>query len=245
VATPLFAGNGDFEMTETTIFSAEARTQVGKGAARAARRAGTVPAVVYGAGKEPLPITIDPMALRTEISKPGFFATLYDIECNGEREQVLCRDLQLHPVTDVPMHADFLRVTDATQINVDIAVLFENEEESPGLKGGGVLNIVRHSVEVICRAGAIPDSIVIDLTGREVGDSIHISEVSLPEGAQPTITDRDFTIATIAAPTLMPVEEEEVEEGLEGEEGEGVEGEEGAEGAEAAEGEEGGEREES
>ncbi len=194
--------------------------------------------MVYGAGKEPTPITIDPLALRAEISKPGFFATLYDIECDGQTERVLCRDLQLHPVTDVPMHADFLRVTESTQINVDIAVLFENEEESPGLKGGGVLNIVRHSVEVICRAGAIPDSIVIDLTGREVGDSIHISEVSLPDGVQPTITDRDFTIATIAAPTLMPVEEEEVEEGLEGEEGEeGVEGEEGAEGGEAAEGE--------
>ncbi len=231
-------------MTETTTFSAEARTQVGKGAARAARRAGTVPAVVYGAGKEPMAITIDPRALHSEISKPGFFATLYDIECNGAKEQVLCRDLQLHPITDVPLHADFLRVTESTQINVDIAVLFENEEESPGLKGGGVLNIVRHSVEVICRAGAIPDSIVIDLTGREVGDSIHISEVSLPEGAQPTITDRDFTIATIAAPTLMPVEEEELEEGLEGEDGEGV-AEEGAEGAEAAEGAEGGESEES
>lgn len=229
-------------MTETTTFSAEARTRVGKGAARAARRAGTVPAVVYGANKDPLPITINPIALRTEISKPGFFATLYDIECNGEKERVLCRDLQLHPVTDVPIHADFLRVTESTQINVDIAVLFENEEESPGLKGGGVLNIVRHSVEVICRAGAIPESIVIDLTGREVGDSIHISEVSLPDGVRPTIDDRDFTIATIAAPTLLPVEEE-IEEGLEGEDGEGGEDDEGGE--EAVEGAEGAKSEES
>ena len=229
-------------MTETTTFSAEERTRVGKGAARAARRAGTVPAVVYGAKKDPLPITINPIALRTEISKPGFFATLYDIECNGEKERVLCRDLQLHPVTDVPIHADFLRVTESTQINVDIAVLFENEEESPGLKGGGVLNIVRHSVEVICRAGAIPESIVIDLTGREVGDSIHISEVSLPDGVRPTIDDRDFTIATIAAPTLLPVEEE-IEEGLEGEDGEGGEDDEGGE--EAVEGAEGAKSEES
>ena len=231
-------------MTETTIFSAEARTRVGKGAARAARRAGTVPAVVYGANKDPLSVTINPMALRVEISKPGFFATLYDIECNGEKERVLCRDLQLHPVTDVPMHADFLRVTESTRLNVDIAVLFENEEESPGLKGGGVLNIVRHSVEVMCRAGAIPDSIVIDLTGREVGDSIHISEVKLPDGVLPTIDDRDFTIATIAAPTIMAVEEEEGE-GLEGEDGEGGEaGAEGAEGAaEGAEAEEGGDSE--
>ncbi len=224
-------------MTETITFSAAARTRVGKGAARAARKAGAVPAIVYGANKDPLPITIDPRALRAELSKPGFFATLYDIDCDGQKERVLCRDLHLHPVTDVPMHADFLRVTESTQINVDIAVLFENEDESPGLKGGGVLNIVRHSVEVICRAGAIPDSIVIDLTGREVGDSIHISEVSLPDGVQPTITDRDFTIATIAAPTLMPVEEEETEEGLEGEEGEEGAAEEGAESAEGGEAE--------
>jgi large subunit ribosomal protein L25 len=181
-----------------------------------------------------MPITINPTALRIEISKPGFFATLYDIDCDGAKERVLCRDLQLHPVTDAPMHADFLRVTESTRLNIDIAVLFENEEESPGLKGGGVLNVVRHSVEVMCRAGAIPEAIVIDLTGREVGDSIHISEVKLPDGVQPTIDDRDFTIATIAAPTV--VVEEEVEEGEEGEEG--VDGAEGGE--EAAEGAEGG-----
>ncbi len=218
-------------MSETNTFSAEARTQVGKGAARAARRAGTVPAIIYGANKDPMPITINPLALRTEIRKPGFFSTLYDIECNGQTERVLCRDLQLHPVTDVPMHADFLRVTESTRIHVDIAVLFENEEESPGLKSGGVLNIVRHSVEVICRAGAIPESIIIDLSGREVGDSIHISEVNLPDGVKPTIDDRDFTIATIAAPTVMVVETTEGE-GLEGEDGESdVEGEEGTEGA--------------
>jgi len=206
-------------MTQTHVFSAHVRTQVGKGAARAARRAGSVPAVIYGAGKEPLPITIDPRALRVEINKPGFFATLFDIDCDGTTEHVLCRDLQLHPVTDVPLHADFLRVTDQTLIDVEIAVLFENEEESPGLKVGGVLNIVRHTVEVNCRAGAIPESIVIDLTGREIGDSIHISEVGLPAGVRPTITDRDFTIATIAAPTVMPTEEEEAAEALEGEEG--------------------------
>lgn len=219
-------------MTETPTFSAQARSRVGKGAARAARRAGAVPAVVYGANKDPLAITLDPMALRVEFNKPEFFATLYDIECDGQTERVLCRDLQLHPVTDVPLHADFLRVTESTRINVDIAVLFENEEESPGLKEGGVLNVVRHSVEVICRAGAIPESIVIDLTGLEIGDSVHISEVSLPAGVQPTITDRDFTIATIAPPTVMPTEEEEAEEGLEGEEGEAEEGAEEAEGGE-------------
>jgi len=128
---------------------------------------------------------------------------------------VLCRDLQLHPVTDRPMHADFLRVTERTQINVEIPVSFENEEESPGLRQGGVLNVVRHVVEVICRAGSIPNEISIDLTGLEIGDSVHISSVSLPDGVKPTI-DRDFTIATIAAPTVAPVEDEEGDEDAEG-----------------------------
>ena len=151
---------------------------------------------------------------------------------------MLCRDLQVHPVTDAPLHADFLRVTEQTLIDVEIAVHFENEEESPGLKMGGVLNIVRHSIEVNCRAGAIPDMVVIDLTGREIGDSIHISEIVLPEGVQPTITDRDFTIATIAAPTVLAAEEEEEEAGEE------VEGEEGEEGAAEEGAEEGGSEEE-
>ena len=206
-------------MTETNTFNAEERSNVGTGAARATRNDGGIPAIIYGANKDTLPITIKPVELNAEISKPGFFATLYDIECGGKKERVLCRDLQLHPVTDSPMHADFLRVTESTQLNVDIAVLFENEEESPGLKGGGVLNVVRHSVEVRCLAGAIPGSILIDLTGKEVGDSIHISDVNLPEDVQPTIDDRDFTIATIAAQNIVEeVVEEELDE-LEGEDG--------------------------
>tara|TARA_A100001037_G_scaffold306072_1_gene349015 strand:- start:1201 stop:1884 length:684 start_codon:yes stop_codon:yes gene_type:complete len=216
-------------MADTVTFNAESRAQVGKGAARAIRRTGKVPAVIYGANKGPEPVSIDPAELRAARMQPGFFATLFDIDVAGDQQKVLCRDLQLHPVTDVPMHADFLRVTDATQINVDIPVDFTNEEESPGLKGGGVLNIVRHTVGVICRAGAIPDSFTVDLTGLDVGDSVHISEITLPDGVKPTITDRDFTIATIAAPTVVPVEEEEpaeggeIEEGEEGEEGEATE----------------------
>jgi len=218
------------------MFSAQVRTRVGKGAARAARREGLVPAVIYGAGKDPLPIAIDPRVLRTEINKPGFFSTLYDIQYDGQSQQVLCRDLQLHPVTDAPLHADFLRVTEQTLIDVEIAVHFENEEESPGLKLGGVLNIVRHTVELNCRAGAIPEMIVVDLTGREIGDSIHISEIALPAGVRPTITDRDFTIATIAAPSVLAAEEEA---------GAAVEGEEGVAGAAEAGAEEaGGEGEE-
>ncbi len=138
---------------------------------------------------------------------------------------MLCRDLQVHPVTDVPMHLDFLRVTERTRINLEIQVTFTNEEESPGLKGGGVLNIVRYAVEVVCRAGAIPEEFVADLTGLEVGDSIHISDISLPEGVKPTITDRDFTIATIAAPTVAPVEDDIDADGEEGEAAEGADGE--------------------
>ncbi|MEK9901153.1 MAG: 50S ribosomal protein L25/general stress protein Ctc [Rhodospirillaceae bacterium] len=223
-------------MADTVTFNAESRAQVGKGAARATRRLGKVPAVIYGANKDPEPISISPAQLRTALGQPGFFATLFDIDIDGNQQQVLCRDLQVHPVTDVPMHLDFLRVTERTRINLEIQVTFTNEEESPGLKGGGVLNIVRHAVEVVCRAGAIPEEFVADLTGLEVGDSIHISDISLPEGVKPTITDRDFTIATIAAPTVAPVEDDI---DADGEEGEGADGETEAEGEDSAdEGEE-------
>lgn len=201
-------------MADTVTFNAESRARVGKGAARAERRNGRVPAVIYGANKDPEAISIDPAQLRAARMQPGFFATLFEVEVEGNSQQVLCRDLQLHPVTDRPMHADFLRVTERTQINVEIPVSFENEEEAPGLKQGGVLNVVRHVVEVICRAGSIPNEITIDLTGLEIGDSVHISNVSLPDGVKPTI-DRDFTIATIAPPTVAPVEDEEGDEDAE------------------------------
>lgn len=226
-------------MADTVTFNAESRAQVGKGAARATRRLGKVPAVIYGANKDPEPISISPAQLRTALGRPGFFATLFDINIDGNQQQVLCRDLQVHPVTDVPMHLDFLRVTERTRINLEIQVTFTNEQESPGLKGGGVLNIVRHAVEVVCRAGAIPEEFVADLTGLEVGDSIHISDISLPEGVKPTITDRDFTIATIAAPTVAPVEDDIDADGEEGEAAEGADGETEAEGEDSAdEGEE-------
>lgn len=222
-------------MADTVTFNAESRAQVGKGAARATRRIGKVPAVIYGANKDPEPISITPAQLRAALAQPGFFATLFDMDVDGNQQQVLCRELQVHPVTDAPMHLDFLRVTERTRINLEIQVRFENEEESPGLKGGGVLNIVRHAVEVVCRAGAIPEEFVADLTGLDVGDSIHISDITLPDGVKPTITDRDFTIATIAAPTVAPVEDEidpdaELEESEAGEAGEGDDDGEGTDG---------------
>lgn len=210
-------------MVDTTVMQASNRTHLGTGGARAERRAGRVPAIVYGAGKDPLPISIDPRMLHAEMSKPGFFSQLFDIDLDGGSQRVLCRDVQLHPVTSTPLHADFLRVSAATRISVDVPVHFTNEEESPGLKRGGVLNIVRHTVELNCRADAIPAELILDLTGSDIGDSLHISNITLPGDVEAVISDRDFTIATIAAPTVAVTDDEIEGEGEgEGEEGEGV-----------------------
>jgi large subunit ribosomal protein L25 len=198
-------------MAQHIALSAEVRSQVGKGAARATRRGGRVPAVIYGDHKDPLSISLDPREFNRELAKPGFFATLIDVSVDGGKNLVLCRDVQLHPVTDLPQHADFLRVTDRTRIAVDVPVRFQNEDKCPGLRAGGVLNIVRHEVELYCSAGAIPTVINVDLTGHDVGDSIHISEVTLPAGVTPVIDDRDFTIATIAAPSVVEITEGEEE----------------------------------
>lgn len=226
-------------MADVHSLAAELKERAGKGAARAVRRGGRVPAVIYGAKKDPVMISLDPRDVSREVNSGGFFATLFDIQVGKGKERVLPRDLQLHPVTDQPLHIDFLRVSAATEVTVEVPCVFINEEESPGLKRGGVLNVVRYEVEVVCRADAIPQQIEIDLTGLEIGDGVHISNVNLPDGVSPSITDRDFTIATVAAPTV--VQEEEAE----GEEGEAVEGEvpaaEGEEPAEPAAEESGGE----
>jgi len=204
------------------IITVELRQRVGKGSARAARRAGFVPGIIYGDKTSPQPITVDRKQMDKLLQQPGLFNTLYELRADDKKQQVLPRDVQLDVVTDAPLHVDFLRLSDAAEINIDVPVVFLNEEESEGLKQGGVLNIVRHQIEVRCKASAIPQSIEVDLTGAEMGDSIHISAVSLPEGVTPTITDRDFTIVTVAAPTIHvePVDEEE----MEGEESEVMEG---------------------
>ncbi|SVA99942.1 uncharacterized protein METZ01_LOCUS152796 [marine metagenome] len=206
------------------IITVELRERVGKGFARAARRAGFVPGIIYGDKMSPQPVTVDRKQMDKLLQQPGLFNTLYELQVGDKKQQVLPRDVQLDVVTDAPLHVDFLRLSDTTEINIDVPVVFLNEEESEGLKQGGVLNIVRHQIEVRCKASAIPQSIKVDLAGSEMGDSIHISAVSLPEGVTPTITDRDFTIVTIAAPTIHvePVDEEEME-GEEGEEGEVME----------------------
>jgi len=187
-----------------TIITLEAQTRdrAGKGAARATRRAGRIPAVLYGDKKEPLTLSLDPKAFVRELSRPGYFSHLVDIKLDGETYRALPRDVQFHPVTDEPLHADFLRVSAETRTHVAVPVTFINQLTSPGLKRGGVLNIVRHEIDLSCRADAIPEKLVIDLEGLEIGDSIHISQVSLPEGTHPTTADRDFTVATIAPPTV-------------------------------------------
>ena len=213
-------------MADISTIHAEVRERAGKGAARATRRSGRVPAVIYGDKKDPVTISIDPNELNKYVKRGGFFSHAYSIELGSEKYTVIPRDVQLHPVTDRPIHLDFLRVNKDSKVAVEVPIHFINQEESPGIKLGGVLNVVRHELELMVSPLAMPEFIEIDLSGKEIGDSIHISQVALPEGTRPTITDRDFTIATVAAPTVAVVEEETTEaEGAEGEGAEGAEGE--------------------
>jgi large subunit ribosomal protein L25 len=226
-------------MTETHTLTAQPRERAGKGAARRDRREGRVPGVIYGDGKDPSLFTIDPGTLDRELNSPGFFTRLFEIQLKGKRgkQLAICRDLQFDPVTDRPIHLDMLRVSAKTEVTVQVPVHFINEEECPGIERGGVLNIVRHEVEMIARADNLPDYLEVDLTGYEINDSIHISQVEVPDGARPTIDDRDFTIATIAAPSAVKAEAAEEQEAAEAE-AEAEEGEEAA--AEEGSGEESG-----
>ncbi|MBP7339508.1 50S ribosomal protein L25/general stress protein Ctc [Niveispirillum sp.] len=189
-------------MTQIIALAATARDRAGKGTARATRRAGSIPAVIYGNKEKPVMIALDNTKFTREIHRPGFFTHLFDITVDGVTHRVLPRDVQLDPVYDRPLHADFLRVSDTTEITLKVPVEFTNVEACPGIKKGGVLNVVRHDIEVFAKAADLPEKIIVDLAGFEVGASIHISSVKLPEGVRPTITDRDFTVATIAAPTV-------------------------------------------
>lgn len=193
-------------MSEVLTLPAEARARVGKGASRAVRRQGRVPAVVYGGGEAPLSIHVEEKLLMKQLETGHFMNSVVEIELDGVRHRTLPRDVQFHVVTDRPIHADFLRITADSTVTVEIPVRFVNEPASPGLKRGGVLNVVRHEIEMRVPADRIPDELVVDLTGFEIGASIHISSVSLPEGAKPVI-ERDFTIATIVAPSGLKSEE--------------------------------------
>lgn len=188
------------------------RERVGKGAARALRREAMLPAVIYGDKKDPISLALPYKEASLLIHGGGFMTTVGTINIDGEKHQVIARDYQLDPVRDFPMHIDFLRVSKGATLTVNIPVHFENEETCPGLKAGGVLNIVRHEVELTCPANAIPESLVLDLVSAELGDTLNISDINLPDGAVPTITDRDFTIATIASPAGLKSEEDEADE---------------------------------
>ena len=203
---------------------AEARERVGKGSAREVRRNGKIPAVIYGDKKPPLAIVLSYKDIYYKIHGGGFMTTIATVDVGGEKIQVLPKDYQLDPVRDFPMHVDFLRVGKDTIVTVNVPVRFINEEKSPGIKRGGVLNVVRHEVEFHCPATAIPESITLDLEGTDIGDSLHISAVKLPEGVTPVIADRDFTIATVAGSSAM--KPEPVEEGSEAVEEPAGEGEE-------------------
>ena len=210
--------------TDIRHLEGQARERVGKGTARAARRAGRIPAVIYGDKKDPVSITLDDHTIRMHLSKSGFMTTLYDIEIGKEKHRVLARDVQLDPVMDFPIHIDFLRVTAKTKIAVEVPVHFVNEDDSPGLKAGGSLNVVRYTVELLVSAGNIPEAVEADVSKLELGDALKISDIALPAGAKPTITDRDFTIATIAAPSALRSAAEDDDEAAEDTAAEGDEG---------------------
>jgi large subunit ribosomal protein L25 len=204
-------------MADTITFAAEARERAGKGAARQTRRDGRVPAVIYGDKQAPVMISLASKELLKQARGHGFFSHVFEIDIGGTKERVLARDLQKDPLTGAPLHVDFMRFGATTRFEVDVELVFENEEESPGLKFGGVLNVIMRTIPLMCRPDAIPESISVDLTGLEVGDVIHVDKLAIPASAELMITDPEAAVATIAAPTVATAEEEEAAEGEEAE----------------------------
>jgi len=207
-------------MSDQLTLSAELRERAGKGASRALRREGRIPAVIYGAGQDPTAIHIEERALVRALGTGHFMNSVVMIDAKGDAIRTLPKDVQFNVVTDRPVHVDFLRISEHSKVTVAIPVVFTDEEEAPGIKRGGVLNIVRHDLELTCDASVIPAEIRISLKGLDIGDSIHISAVTLPEGAVSAIDERDFTIATVVAPSAMKSEEEEAAEAAAAAEGE-------------------------
>ena len=195
-------------MSRKYALKAAKRERAGKGVARTLRREGRVPAVVYGDGKEPVKISLSTNEATIEYRKGHMFTNICDLNLDGQDHLVLVRDVQQHPVTDFIEHIDFLRVTPKTKIAVKVPVHFINHEDSPGIFQKGVLNVVRHEVELMCSAMDIPESIDVNLAGKELGDAVKISDAVLPTGVKPVITNRDFTIATVVAPKTGPDEDE-------------------------------------
>lgn len=220
-------------MAQTNVLKAEVRERVGKGASRSVRLTDQIPAVIYGDRKPPIPISLNQREMTQRLHAGGFLTHLVQIEVNGETIRAIPKDFQLDPVRDFLIHVDFLRVGEGARLRLNVPVHFTNHADSPGLKRGGVLNVVRHAIEMYVPADAIPEFVTVDLTGLDIGDSVHISAIALPEGVKPTIAGRDFTVATIAgALSVLP----EVEEGAAAAAA-GVEGAAAAEGEATAEGE--------
>jgi large subunit ribosomal protein L25 len=188
-------------MSDVTIIPAKSRPGTGTGAARATRRQGDIPAVVYGGAQGPQHISVNGRELTRNYLKGRFLSTIFVLDIDGAKQRVIPREVQVHPVSDAPVHADFMRLVEGARIKLFIPVHFKNQDESPGIKKGGVLNIVRHEVEFYCPAERIPQFIEVDLKGYDIADSIHISAIKLPDGIKPVIANRDFTVATIAPPT--------------------------------------------
>ena len=210
------------------------REETGTGSARAARRDGAVPGVLYGGGQGPVAIAMRKNEVLKALNSGQFLSNMIEISHDGKKQKVITKDVQFHPVSDMPVHVDFYRVKEDTVIEVEVSVTFKGDDVAPGIKRGGILNVVRYNIEVKCPAGSIPDTIEVDISDMEIGDSLHISEVTLPEGVQPAIDDRDFTIATIVSSRASKEADADGEE--EGEEGvvEGEEAEATAEAEEAA-----------
>jgi large subunit ribosomal protein L25 len=196
-------------MSDQLTLPAEARDRAGKGASRALRRDGRVPAVVYGEKKEPLSIHVEEKLLSRMMSTGHFMNSVVMIDFQGKPHRTLPKAVDFHPVSSRPIHVDFLRIGEHTKVTVAVPVRFDNEEASPGLKRGGVLNVVQHELELVCDAASIPNEIHVPLDGLEIGDAIHIGQVKLPSGVSPANMEEDFTVATIVAPSAMKSEEEE------------------------------------
>lgn len=200
-------------MSEALTLPAEARERAGKGASRHLRRTGRVPAVIYGGKEDPVMIHVEAKELVRLLGTGHFMNSIVNLTLGGKSVRTLPKDVALNPVTDRPEHVDFLRLAKDAKVEVAVPVVFVNEDKAPGLKKGGVLNVVRHELELVCDADNIPGEIEVDVTGRDVGDSIHISDVALPAGSVSAITDRDFTIATLVAPSALKKAEGEAAAG--------------------------------
>ncbi len=199
-------------MSDNIVFNAQERVKTGKGATRAVRNAGLIPAVIYGDKKEAISISLQPSEINKHLNSESFFSNIYEIKVDAKKEETIVKDIQFHPVSDSVLHIDFMRINKNTEVNVEVPIHFAGEEVSPGLKRGGILNVIRHTIEVVCKPADIPEYFEIDLSETQIGDTVKFSSISVPEGVKPAIDDRDFTIASI---TGKGAQEETTEEGSE------------------------------